>query len=184
MVKSLENLLTLVVAMLLAASLVAYYLTRDSAKPATRQSTAAEQALVDTSLLQTAVKLAEAAVTPDEQAQAREAWRLADHELDLRYAAAMRDAQAEAAQPVAGPLKQLSDRITQLQAVVDGDKKRVDGLTKGGGEGLEQAQAQLDLDQDELDDAQQELAREATSEPSWGAWCRSTKHRTRWPTRC
>ena len=106
--KTLENLLTLVVAILLAGSLVAYYLTRDSAKPGARQSAAAEQALVDTSLLQTAVKLAAVAVTPEEQAQAREAWRLADHELDLRYAAAMREAEAEAAQPVAGPLKQLS----------------------------------------------------------------------------
>jgi small-conductance mechanosensitive channel len=150
----------MVLAILLAASLFAYYSTRDSATPtAPQKSAVAEQPLVDTSLLQSAVNLAASAATPDEKTQGREAWRLADHELDLRFAAAMRDAEAEASLRATGPLQQLSNRITQLQARVETDKKRVDELGKDTSGALEQAQAQLDLDQDELDDAQQNLAR-------------------------
>src|ERR1700676_442514 len=158
--KSPRNLPAVILAILLAASLFAYYSTRDSATPiAPQKSAAAEQPLVDRSLLQSAVNLAASAATPDEQIQAREAWRLADHELDLRFAAAMRDAEAEASLPATGPLQQLSNRITQLQARVETDKKRVDELAKDTSGALDQAQAQLDLDQDELDDAQQNLAR-------------------------
>jgi small-conductance mechanosensitive channel len=53
----------------------------------------------------------------------------------------------------------LSDRIARLRERVDADKKRVADLSKDDGDALEHAQAQLDLDQDELDDAQQHLAR-------------------------
>jgi small-conductance mechanosensitive channel len=150
----------MVLAILLAATLFAYYSTRDSATPtAPQKSAAAEQPLVDTSLLQSAVNLAPSAATPDERSQAREAWRLADHELDLRFAAAMRDAEAEASLQATGPLRQLSNRIKEFQARVETDKKRVDELGKDTSGALDQAQAQLDLDQDELDDAQQNLAR-------------------------
>ncbi len=157
--KSPGNLAVAILAILLAASLFAYYSTRDSATPAPQKSGAAERPLVDTSLLQCAVNLAASAATPDEQTQAREAWRLADHELDLRFAATMRDAEAEASLPATGPLQQLSNRITQLRARVETDKKRVDQLAKDTSGALDQAQAQLALDQDELDDAQQNLAR-------------------------
>ena len=84
--------------------------------------------LVAGRLLQTALKVSALAATTDEQAQAREAWRLADHELDLTFAAAMRDAEAEAELPATGPLRQLGDRIRNLKANVDADKKRVDQL--------------------------------------------------------
>jgi len=155
-----RNLPAVTLAILLAASLFAYYSTRDSATPvAPQKSAAAEQPLVDRSLLQSAVNLAASAATPDEQIQAREAWRLADHELDLRFAAVMRDAEAQASLPATGPLRQLSNRITQLQARVEADKKRIAELAKDTSGALDQAQAQLDLDQDELDDAQQNLAR-------------------------
>jgi len=157
--KSARNLPAVILAILLAASLFAYYSTRDSATPtAPQKSAAAEQPLVDRSLLQSVVNLTASAATPDEQTQAREAWRLADHELDLRFAAAMRDAQAEASLQATGPLQQLSNRITQLGARVETDKKRVNELAKDTSGALDQAQAQRDLDQDELDDAQQNLA--------------------------
>jgi small-conductance mechanosensitive channel len=158
--KSPRNLPAVILAILLAASLFAYYSTRYSATPtAPQKSAAAERPLVDRSLLQSVVNLAASAATPEEQTQAREGWRLADHELDLRFAAAMRDAQAEASLPATGPLQQLSNRITQLAARVETDKKRVDELAKDTSGALDQAQAQRDLDQDELDDAQQSLAR-------------------------
>jgi small-conductance mechanosensitive channel len=161
LIRSFKNLPVVVLLILLVASLFAYYATRDSAEPAAAQKSAtAEQPLVDTSLVQRALNLAPWAATPDEQGQAREAWRLADHELDLRFAAELREAEAKSALPATGPLQQLSNRITQLQVLVDTDKKRVEELGKGTGDTLDHAQARLDLDQDELDDARQDLARE------------------------
>ena len=159
--KSFKNPPAITLTILLLLCLYAYYATR---RPATsilpQESSYAEQRLVDTSLLQHAVNLAPLAAVPEEQVLAREAWRLADHELDLTFAAAMREAEAESLLPPTGPLRQLSDRITRLKVRVDADKKRVDALIKNGGEDLDRARAQLDLDQDELDDAGQELARE------------------------
>ena len=160
--KLVKNLPAVAMAILLAACFIAYYSTRDfgAAAPAKRRSVAVEQPLVDTSLLETALRLARSAATPDEQDQAREARRLADHAVDLTFAAALRDAEAEAAAPVGGPLRQLSDRVSSLQTRVDADKKRVDDLANREGEARDLAQAQLDLDQDELDNTQQDLERE------------------------
>ncbi len=158
--KPLKNVPAFVLAILLAVCLLTYYSMRDSANPPPRDSAAAEQPLVDTSLLQTAVKLAPFAATPDEQAQAHEAWRLADHALDLTFAAALREAQAEAELPANGPLRELADRIAMLKERVQADKRRVEELGSDTADKLDRARAQLDLDQDELDDAQQDLMRE------------------------
>jgi hypothetical protein len=161
-----KKLPAVVLAILLLACLLMYYSTRDSARPdAPRNKSAAAEQLVDTSVLQTELKLAPLAATPDEQGQAHEAWRLAYHELDLTFAAALRGAQAEAeaeaaALPANTPLRRLHDRIATLLERVDADKKRVETLGKNPGDALDLAQAQLALDQDELDDAQQDLARE------------------------
>jgi small-conductance mechanosensitive channel len=155
--KSSKHWLALILAVLLAACLFTYYSTRDSvATPASQKSAP----LVDTSLLQTALKLSPLAATLDEQGQAREAWRLADRELDLSFAAAIREAQteSEAASAASGPSRKLSDRISTLKDQVEADKQRVKDLTNKAGAGLDLAQAQLDLDQDELDNAQQDLA--------------------------
>ena len=159
--RALKQLPVMALAALLIACLVFYYGTRDRSTPAAERNAATEQPLVDTSLLRAAVNLTALAATPDEQAQAREAWRLADHELDLRFAAVVREAQAQAAVAPQGPLRQLADQVAQLQARVNDDKKRVDGLAKDTTGALDQAQARLTLDQDELDDAQQDLARQS-----------------------
>jgi hypothetical protein len=149
----------LVLAILLIGCLFAYYSTRDSTTPANQQNKS-EQVLVDTSLLQTALKLAPLATTPGEQVQARDARRLADHELDLTFAAALREAQAEAAVASAAsdPLRQLNDQVAKLKDRVEADKKRVKDLNNSDSAALDFAQAQLDLDQDELDDTQQDIA--------------------------
>jgi hypothetical protein len=101
--KSFKKLGTTVLAILLAVCLFTFYSTRDSRPAAPQNSAASRQVLVDASRLQTALRLAPLAATPDEQGQAREAWRLAEHELDLTFAAAMRAAGAEAALPITGP---------------------------------------------------------------------------------
>ena len=162
-----KNLAAVALAVLLAACLLAYYFTRDLAMPyASRQNSAGAPPSVDRSLLVTAMQLVASAATPDEQAQAREAWRLADHELDLAFAAALRQAETEAAAELASntKLRQLSDNINKLKDRVAADKKQVDALGKDAGDALDIAQAQLDLDQDELDDAQQDLTREGGQE--------------------
>jgi small-conductance mechanosensitive channel len=158
-----KHLLALVLAILLAVCLFTYYSARDSAAPPAHQKNAGtSDPLVDTSLLQAALKLAPLAATLDEQGQAREAWRLADREVDLSFAAALREAQAEAqAASAAGPSRQLSDRIATLKNQVEADKQRVKDLSSNAstnaGAALDLAHAQLDLDQDELDNAQQDL---------------------------
>jgi small-conductance mechanosensitive channel len=150
---------------LLAGCLFAYYSTRDSRKPtaAPKNAAASEGSLVDKNLLQTAHRLAPLAATRDEQEQALEAARLTDHELDLAFAAALRDAEAAAAAavPSTGPLQQLAARIDMLKTRVDAEKKRVDELTKDNSDQLDLAKAQFEVDQDELDDMQQDLARES-----------------------
>lgn len=157
--KILKNLPAIILIILLAGCLIAYLSTRETGESTTPQKSAAEERPpVDTTLLQTVMKLTSLAAVPGEQTQAREAWRLADHELDLAFAAAMRKAETEATLPVTGPLRQLSERITALKGRVEADKKRVDALSKNDDEKLDLARAQLDLDQDELDDTQQELA--------------------------
>jgi small-conductance mechanosensitive channel len=161
--KTPHNLPAIVLAVLLAACLLAYYFTRDLAMPfaAQQKSTAAARPLVDRSLLTTAIQLTPSAATAEEQAQAREAWRLADHELDLAFDAALRQAEAEAGAELATNvrLRQLSDNIARLEDRVNADKKRVDDLGKDSNNTLD-AQAQLDLDQTELDDAKEDLERE------------------------
>ena len=162
--KTRNNLPAIVLAVLLAACLLAYYYTPApatiSAPP--KKSASGPPPAVERSLLEAAIQLTPSAATPEEQAQAREAWRLADHELDLDFASALRQAEAEAAAALASNsrLKQLSDNIAKLKDSVAADKKRVDDLTKNGDNAVDLAQAQLDLDQDELDDAQGDLARE------------------------
>src|SRR5215469_16114908 len=155
-----KDLPATVLGVLLIVCLVAYYSTRESGTSSGSRSAENGQ-LVDSSLLRSAISLAALAATPDEQAQAREAWTLADHELDLRFAAAIRDAEAEASTPATGPLLELSNQIKQLQARVDADKMRVGDLAKDTTGALDRAQAQLDLDQDELDDAKGDFARQS-----------------------
>jgi hypothetical protein len=151
------------VAILLVACLVAYfYSLRSEPSDATQQLADSAPSLVDTSLLQTAVSIAPLAATTDEQANAREAWRLADHEVDLAFAWTLRQAGAEAESATShdSKFRQLSDRIAQLKVRVEADKKRVENGGSDSGSRPDLAQAQLALDQDELDDVQQDLERQ------------------------
>jgi small-conductance mechanosensitive channel len=127
------------------------------------------QPLVDLKPLQTARALAPLAATPDAQNYAHEALKLADYEVDLAFADALRDAAAHPPQ-MTPELRDLTARITQAEAVEKGSQDRVALLTKqlaGASERdhdsiedqLDIAKAQLELDQDELDDAKEDLVR-------------------------
>ena len=159
-----KNVATILLGILLAACLFAYFSTRDSAKPAipARKPALADQPLVDSSLVLAAVNLAPLAATPDEQGLARDSWRLADHSLDVAFASALRDAEADSASAMsANPkLRQLAGAVARLKDRVAADRQRVEHLGPDGGDELDLAQAQLDLDQDELDNAQEDLNRE------------------------
>jgi small-conductance mechanosensitive channel len=163
-----KNLLGWALAALLLLCVVAWYFTRDegSSRIAAKKSATSQALPVDQRLLQSARQMASAAETPDEQALAGEALRLADHELDQAFASALREAAATGAPAPSGPLKALTDRITQLKKRVAVEQARIARLTqdaaaKGSdGNGVELAKAQLALEEDELEDAQQDLARQ------------------------
>jgi small-conductance mechanosensitive channel len=136
---------------------------------------AATQSLVDLQPWQTAQALAPLAVSAEESEYAREAERLADHEVDQAFAAALRQARLDAQhKKLEGEALALSQKVAQLQQLRQQDQALVDSL--GGKEGgqaspsggsqagagtddLEVAKAQLGLDSDELADAQRDLAR-------------------------
>jgi small-conductance mechanosensitive channel len=127
--------------------------------------------LVDLSPWQTAQTLAALAVTAEETEYAREAERLADHDVDQAFAAALRQATIQAQhRTLTGESLALSQRIERLHQLVAQDQEQVRELSgsKGsgaakksleGGTDLDIAKAQLQLDSDELADAQQDLAR-------------------------
>ena len=145
----------------LAACLVASYFTREA--PPERAVTQASA--IDRRLLDTARQTAGVAETQREQELAAEAARLADHELDQAYASAVRE--AAAVKPVASAaIQQTKTRIAQAQQKIAADQQRIAKLSKGPGNEaqLEVVQAQLELDQDELGDAQQDLIRQGGDE--------------------
>jgi small-conductance mechanosensitive channel len=139
-------------------------------------SKGAQQSLVDQQPWQTAQALAPLAVTAEEKEYARDAERLADHEVDQAFAAALRQARLETQRrTLTGDALALSQKVTQLEQLKQQDQALVDSLTaqtgkapSGAGNGgqatpdsddLQVAKAQLGLDSDELADAQQDLAR-------------------------
>jgi small-conductance mechanosensitive channel len=177
--KRLNTVPAAILAVLLLACLVAVYVTGDSgnrqAAPANNTASdqpAAVDSYVDTQvnsqLLATANQMAALAESGDEQNAAREALRLSDHEVDQAFATALRQAAAYRP-PTTGPLRDLITRIDQLKARIATKQDRIAQLAKQGAskqasssaaDQLDLANAQLALDQDDLADAQQNLARQ------------------------
>jgi small-conductance mechanosensitive channel len=172
-------------AILLAVCLAFEWTTRDAMQhlPSTSNQGAAARnprnTLVDQTPWQTAQALAPLAVTAEENQLAREAERLADHEVDQAFAAALREATMRAQQrKLSGDALALSQRITQLQQLVAQDQAAVQQLTPRGpdkpgastapqdGSDLDIAKAQLGLDSDELADAAEDLDRATGDERS------------------
>ena len=130
--------------------------------------------LVDLGPWQTAQALSALAVSTEERQYAREAERLADHEVDQAFASALRQSNVQR-RVLSGQALEISKKVVQLQELVKADQAQVDRLTAAAGkpasktnsaeqllagpDELELAKAQLALEQDELADAQQDLAR-------------------------
>ncbi|HTP43347.1 MAG TPA: mechanosensitive ion channel domain-containing protein [Candidatus Acidoferrum sp.] len=163
-----------VLALLLIAALSAVILTWSwgdyrARLRAMRTASKQQQALVDTRAVDTAEQLAQLAESRREKSYAQEAQRLADYSVDAAFAAALLDAEQYPA-PLTPQTRQISERIKTGEAVVAADQSRIAQLNQQVAkasartkDNLQQqlalSQAQLELDQDELDDAHQDLIR-------------------------
>lgn len=149
----------------------AFFATRETSHPRAKSpaSLAAPAPLVDERPLPTARALAPLAITPDEQRYAEEAARIADHEVDLAFADALR--QATAQRPALDPknrdlylkmqqaqtaLAEVLSRIEQVKAKISSAKPNEKDALQDQKDLLDAEQA---LDEDEIEDAQQELIR-------------------------
>jgi hypothetical protein len=132
------------------------------------QPSASDSALeIDEHTLLRAQRLSSLATTPEELPQAQAAVQLADHELDVAFAAALR--QIEAHPPVLSPEAQkIADRLQKSQKQLDSDQAQVTQLTAALAQPgapqngtlqdrLDLAQSQLELDKDEVAAANQDL---------------------------
>lgn len=126
-----------------------------------------QRRLVDLRPLQTARRMAAMASTPNELALAHEAEKVADHAVDLAFYDAIRTAQ-ENPPPLSPEARQIASRKSKAQQAVNDDQDRLAELTRslatvpGSHKGAVQdkidvVKAQLELDQDELDDATEDL---------------------------
>ncbi len=134
-----------------------------------RTQSANEKPLVDQRPLQTARRMAALATTPEELRLAHEAEKVGDHEVDLAFADALRTA-ASHPPKLTAEAKETAARKSKAEAAVQADQETVALLTRklaAAGEKqkdnlqdqLDVAKAQLELDQDELDDASEDLER-------------------------
>jgi hypothetical protein len=126
--------------------------------------------VVDQRPWQTAATLAALAQSAEENELAREAERLADHEVDQAFSQSLR--QASLSKPnLSGKALALQQRVDELEETIKNDQARIALLGAGAGtrpagavsdgSDLEIAKTQLGLDQNELSDSIEDLARES-----------------------
>src|SRR6266568_2749886 len=151
--RSRQKISAVVLVLLLGA--VVYVLIRTTEPPAASSSqdngkhgVPSRVPLVDQSPLKTAQQLAQLATTPEERPLAEEALRLADREVDLAFAAALRDAAENP--PVLSPeAKEIEARLQKAQRLLKVDQALVAQLTdaaaKATGDKKEVLNDQLDL---------------------------------------
>ena len=124
--------------------------------------------IVDQRPWQTAATLAALAQSAEEKELAREAERLADHQVDQAFSQSLRQVSLDKPKLSSKALA-LQQRIAELEKTIKSDEARIAQLsaasaTKPGATSnasdLEVAKAQLGLDQNELSDLREDLARE------------------------
>ena len=133
-----------------------------------RQPSATDSALaIDERTFRRAQKLSALATAPEELPHAQSATQLADHELDVAFAAALR--QIEAHPPVlSAEAQKIADRLQKSQKQMESDQSQVNQLTAALAQPaaaqnsslqdrLDLAQSQLELDKDEVAAANQDL---------------------------
>jgi small-conductance mechanosensitive channel len=178
-----HSLTAIVLLLLVAAAIAGMVWTRprpspeadeSAATPAGKKMLARTQAgngrpLVDQRPLETAHRMAALAATPDELRLAHEAEKVGDHEVDLAFADALRTAELNPPKLTA-EAKEVAARKAKADVAVKTDQETIAQLTRkltaapdakkdNLQDQLDVAKAQLDLDQDELDDAAEDLER-------------------------
>jgi small-conductance mechanosensitive channel len=170
--KKTQKLAAAVLVLLIGGTIYGLLRTEPRAvSPTTRgkgnQTAVAQAPLVDRAPLETAQRLAKMPTSPEELPLALEALRIADQEMDLAFAAALRDATLHP--PVlSAEAKGIQARLQNAEKELEAGKAQVEQLSnaekKASGERkdalddqLDLANAQVELDQDEVDDAKQDL---------------------------
>jgi small-conductance mechanosensitive channel len=171
-----QKLLAITLVLLLFGTIYALFRTGQrlavplAATNAKSNHTAVGQAqLVDQLPLTTAQQLAQMPTSAEEQPFAEEALRLADHDMDLAFAAAVR---AVALHPpvLSAEAKEIQALRQKAEQALEADKEQIVRLTaaeeKASGDRkdaldgqLDLAKAQQELDQDEVDEASEDLMR-------------------------
>jgi small-conductance mechanosensitive channel len=131
--------------------------------------------VVDQRPWQAAATLAALAQSAEERKLAREAERIADHAVDQAFSQSLRQASLERP-TLSGKALALQQRVSELEETIKNDQARIASLSSGMGSAgagtrpasaasnssdLEIAKAQLGLDQNELSDSIEDLARES-----------------------
>jgi small-conductance mechanosensitive channel len=171
--------IVLILLLVLAVTLVGAFMTRGvmaylpflQARKGSWTGAYVPLGMVDQRPWQTAAALAALAQSAEEKKLAREAERLADHEVDQAFSQSLR--QASLAKPTLNAKAlALQQRVNELQETIKNDEARIASLGAGVGtkpaagavsntSDLEIAKAQLSLDQAELADSIEDLARES-----------------------
>jgi small-conductance mechanosensitive channel len=126
-----------------------------------------QRQLVDLRPLETARRMAALAGTQEEQALAHEAEKVGDHEVDLAFYDALRRVQETPAK-LSPEAKEIADRKAKAEQAVKDDQENIKLLTRKVAaapeskkdnleDQLDVAKAQIELDQDEFDDASEDL---------------------------
>jgi hypothetical protein len=169
-----------------------YGLIRTARGPSAPRTTgsglgAAQAAAVDQTPILTALKLAQMPTTAEELPFAQEALRIADHEMDLAYAAAERELEEHPAS-LSADAKKIQARLKEAEDALDVDNAQVARLTaeeaKATGAKKDALEDQLVLatahqeeHQDEVDDAKEDLAR-AGGDPNASIEAMIQEHKT------
>src|SRR6476661_7482058 len=168
--KAHQWIVTLGLLALVLAAAVGLILTRQSAQSTSATAGMRRPPIVDEQPLATARVMAGLASDWEEQRYSRQALKLADHSVDIAFSYEMRQATAHPAPPTPES-KKLYAKANQADAAVKADQEKIDQLQKEltsakderGRDGLQQqidlTKAQLELDQDELEDAKGDLIR-------------------------
>src|ERR1700720_2649738 len=170
--------IVLILLIVLAATLAGAFLTRGvmaflpflQVRKGNWTGAYVQRGVVDQRPWQTAATLAALAQSAEEKELARDAERLADHEVDQAFSQSLRQASLEKPN-LSGKALALQQRVAELQETIKNDQARIASLRAGAGarpagaasdgSDLEIAKAQLGLDQSELTDSIEDFARES-----------------------
>jgi small-conductance mechanosensitive channel len=169
----------IVLVLLIGAAVAGLYWTRElpalnddavasgGKKVSKARASSQRRQLVDLRPLTTARRMGAMASTPEELALAHEAEKVGDHEVDLAFFDAIRTAQ-ENPPPLSAAAKEIEQRKNKAQEGLKQDENRLAELTRKLAtapdsqkdslqDQIDVIKAQIELDQDELDDATEDL---------------------------